>query len=251
MGCFYSQATTADDWKPEWTEAHAGWLTYKTNMLVIFYAPDSVLARNNAIRAFAGKRIESYDNDLKALGLKDERTIKMFVYDSNEVAQKVIRQNAGFAQSTVGIIHTKVDQTPGHELTHVLSRAINGRPPPNRLLDEGLAVWMNNSGRDHFAEGRRLLVAKQLPAASQIIEMLDNRDESCYPAAGAYVGFLLTKYGADKFKQLWGARKESYEEQFQVVYEKSLSDMDAEWRIFLTAYNESRKEPAPFSRGRR
>jgi hypothetical protein len=79
MGCLFIQTSAADDWKPEWTEAHPGWLTYKTNMLVIFYAPDSVLAKNKAIRAFVGKYVESYDNDLKALDLKDSRTIKIFV----------------------------------------------------------------------------------------------------------------------------------------------------------------------------
>lgn len=230
------QSVRAEDWKPEWTGPHPGWLTYKTNSLEIYYAPDSVLTKDGAIQKWAGKRADAYNDIVKSLQVTDKRTIKFFVYDNNEVAQQLIHQKAGFAQSTVAIIHTRVNQTVGHELTHVLSRAINGRPPPNRVLDEGLGVWMDHNPVDHLAEGRRLLEANELPTASKMIEMLSTGDESCYSAAGAYVGYLLTKYGGEKFKQIWGAGKSSYDEQFSRIYGKSQSDMDTEWRTFLKSY---------------
>jgi hypothetical protein len=231
-----AQSLRSEDWKPEWTGPHPGWLTYKTNSLEIYYAPDSVLAKVGAIQTFAGKRADAYNDIVKSLQVTDKRTIKFFVYDNNEVAQRLIHQKAGFAQCTVAIIHTRVNQTVGHELTHVLSRAINGRPAPNRVLDEGLAVWMNHNPGDHLAEGRRLLEANKLPTASNMIEMLSTGDESCYSAAGAYVGYLLTKYGGGKFKQLWGFGKSSYDEQFSRIYGKSQWDMDIEWRAFLKSY---------------
>ena len=51
------QNVRSADWKPEWTGPHPGWLTYKTNRLEIYYAPDSVLAKDGAIRKFAGQRV--------------------------------------------------------------------------------------------------------------------------------------------------------------------------------------------------
>ena len=110
------QSVRSEDWKPEWTGPHPGWLTYKTNSLEFYYAPDSVLAKAGAIRTFVGKRVDAYNDITKSLQVTDKRTIKFFVYDNNEVAQKLIHQKAGFAQATVAIIHTRVNQTVGHEL---------------------------------------------------------------------------------------------------------------------------------------
>jgi hypothetical protein len=242
IGLSLPHNSLAEAWKPEWTEPHPGWLTYATNKLIFFYAPDSVLSKGNAIQDFAVKRAAAYDDITKALQIQDGRKVKFFIYDNDTVAKTLIRQNAGFAQSTVGIIHTKVNQTVGHELTHVLSRAINGRPPPNRVLDEGLCVWMDHKPADHLAEGRRLLESNNLPSASQMIEMLGGKDESCYSAAGAYVGYLLTKYGVEKFKELWGSGKTSYDEQFARIYGKSQAEMDTEWRAFLKSYAGSQKQ---------
>jgi hypothetical protein len=33
------QGVRSEDWKPEWTGPHAGWLTYKTNSLEIYHRP--------------------------------------------------------------------------------------------------------------------------------------------------------------------------------------------------------------------
>ena len=246
-----SPVWAAKRWKPKWTKPHPGWKKYKTKNFDFYYAPNSILARPGAIKKFAEKRERAYAAICKYLKIKDRRRIKFFVYDSNEVARKIIGRNAGFAQSTVAIIHSRINQTVGHELTHVLSRAINGRPPPNRVLDEGLAVFLDQSKRDYFAVAKSLLTENNLPSFEDMLEASKTSSEEWYPAAGAFVGFLCEKYGTKRFKYLWAAKQTTFKRDFRKIYRKRLSEIEKEWRDYLNSYkptNEavlSTAKPAP------
>lgn len=219
---------------PASTSRHPGWKTYKGPHITLYYSPDSALAKPGAIEQYAGERERVRDDICNRIGIRHGKRIYFFVYDNNDVAYRLIGRNAGFAQATDAIIHARITQTPGHEMTHVLSRAITGRPPPNRVLDEGLAVYMDHSGRDYFAIAADLLNARELPSFAQMLTASRRRKtEEWYHPAGAFIGFLCERYGFDKFKALWAAPSESFYPTFTRIYGKRATDVEEEWRAFL------------------
>lgn len=219
------------------TESHPGWLTYTTNSLTFFYAPDSVLAKDDARNKLALKFAVAYDNIGSSLQLTNEPPVKIFVYDNGESANKLLGRRADFARTSLGIVHSSMNAYPGHEICHVIAdTAINGgKFPPNIMLSEGLAMWVDESGRDKFARAKGILEQGKLQSSSDGAKARQC-SEVDYHSACAYVGYLLTTYGADKFKQLYRADKAEYDGQFQRIYGKSLAEMETEWRAFLKSY---------------
>jgi len=223
-------------WRPRWTGPHPGWLTYETPHFLFYYAPGSILASDDRIVEFASQRERAWQYICSYLGIRDRRKIRFFVYDDNDVARRLIGRSAGFAQCTVAIIHARVTQTLGHEITHVLSRAITGRPPPNRVLDEGLAVWLDLSNRDKFEAASLVLLEGKLPSFAEMLEASKGEAEDWYVAAGAFVGYLCEAYGVERFKRIWASDSRRFSLDFKRVYGKTLQEMEAEWRAFLRAY---------------
>ena len=230
--------------QPRGTGPHPGWLTYESPHFTFYYAADSkVLAKPGAIQAYAEKRERARANICKYLGIGHTKKIKFFAYDNNEIAKRIIGRTLGFAEPAIGVIHSRVNQTPGHEITHILSRSINGKGPPNRLLDEGLAVFLNQTGGDRSAGARALLGKGNLPTVGDMLRELPDR---WYGPAGAFVGYLCEQHGVGKFKQLWGAPKDSFAVSFQRIYGKSIAEMDKEWRDYLRNYvGQPRRTVAP------
>lgn len=221
---------------------HPGWKTYATKHFLFYYAPDSTLDKPGAVEKFAEEREAAHANICKYLAVRYEQPIRFFAYDSNEVARPLIGRDLGFASPSLGVIHSKVNQTVGHELAHILSRAINGREPPNRVLDEGLAVFLNQSNRNPFTEARNLIEANRLPTFAQMLENSKSKSkDDWYPAAGAFVGHLCQRHGVLRFKQLWGAKEATFAADFQRIYGKAIAQIEREWRDYVQSYTPSGK----------
>ena len=212
---------------------HPGWKTHETEHFAFYYAPDSSLAKPGAVKEYAALRERVRADVCGYLQITHRKRIHFFLYDNNKTAEKVIGRKAGFSRATDAIIHSRINQTPGHELTHVLSRAINGRPPPNRALDEGLAVFMDHSGRDYFRIGQQLLESGKLPTFGKMLTASKGKSEEWYHPAGAYVGFLCERHGVEKFKRLWGANSRGFNRAFEQIYGSTVTEMDVQWRQFL------------------
>ena len=241
LGCmavlvlFGTGAPAASGRNTAYKRPHPGWKVHTTEHFAFYYAPDSTSAKPGGIEKYAAHREEVRATICEYLQINHRKTIHFFVYDNNEVAKRIIGRVAGFARSTDAIIHSRINQTPGHEMTHVLSRAINGRPPPHRLLDEGLAVFMDHSGRDYFRIAGDLLEAGKLPSFKKMLPAFSPGREKWYHPAGAYVGFLCECYGIEAFKRLWGARPQNFYTVFERTYGVTAAEMDKRWRKFLRA----------------
>ncbi|MEZ7885606.1 MAG: hypothetical protein QMB39_10120, partial [Bacteroidales bacterium] len=57
----------------------------------------------------------------------------------------------------------------------------------------------------------------------------DSKTAIGYTVSGSFVGFLIEKYGSQKFLKLWT----SYHN-FESVYGQKLSALESEWRDFLS-----------------
>ena len=146
-----------------------------------------------------------------------------------------------------------------HELVHIYA------PNANRLLAEGLAVYAHealkgrrahpNSGRDLHemaaaTTGAMKLVELDKVATPQQLEK-GGDETKAYVAGGSFVRYLIERDGLEKFRALYALtpllpkqREAGSPDRWQTVYGKPLSDLETDWRQFLT----ERFPPQPAAR---
>jgi len=124
-----------------------------------------------------------------------------------------------------------------HELSHVVIYYLWPKGLSVTLV-EGLAVAL-----EHVYVGRedRLdLLAKgliELGMKKSLVE-LESQDPFYYSLWGSFMLFLMREYGVERLKEFLYARQvavlESQEETMEIVYGKSMGQLEKEWREFLT-----------------
>lgn len=134
------------------------------------------------------------------------KKIDFFVWQSREDAQKLLRANLGFARPEFCLVHTHFQQTPGHEMTHVLSHYAVPITAKTRFINEGTAVCF-----DLTSQNKQLLVKNWLEKNNKPVSIKhfwENGDtlseEILYPVAGIFIGELIKKFGKEKFLEFLG-----------------------------------------------
>ena len=163
----------------------------------IFHFPieSLVVAQSDYIKkheiAFA--KINNY------FGTSLPRKIHYFVWNSCEDAVQVLGYSLGFANPRFSLVHVYYQQSIGHEMTHLITYYY--RQPICRvgLINEGLAVYFDQSGEN------KLKLAKKLrPNKISIRKYWLNwqTNKFSYAMAGAFVEFLLKKEGQENMLAL-------------------------------------------------
>ncbi|MFT3869800.1 MAG: Ig-like domain-containing protein [Nibricoccus sp.] len=135
------------------------------------------------------------------------KKIDFFVWSSSEEANKVAGfSQLGFANTASVVVHSRVDQTRGHELTHILCAYAVKPTRSTRLINEGIAVHYDLSDRDRLATAREAFQNSGAHNFS-IVSLWQNsfkrtEDNLIYPIAGAFVERIHQKGGDEKFLQL-------------------------------------------------
>jgi hypothetical protein len=127
-----------------------------------------------------------------------------------------------------------------HELTHVIAPS---QEKPNRYLDEGLAVFMQekfgadksypNMGEDVHQLTSRLIRKVGQPVSIYKLEETRHSSPSgdvrqlAYLQEGSFVRYLIEKYGLQDFMAMYEGK--SYER----IYKKSLEDLERDWKEFI------------------
>jgi hypothetical protein len=159
----------------------------------------------------------------------------------------------GHAQPTEGVIGVAVarlrDKSEGfrrdairHELTHiVLGDLSNQRLPIG--FQEGIAQYLE---RDRDQRQRFATAVQRGWAAGQLLHLQDlNRQRPflaaaglAYPQSYAFTAFLAERYGFGTVVQLVTATRdaETLDAAVRTVFERSLTDLEADWLDFLPGY---------------
>ena len=224
-------------------EAFAKSERIKTDNLVITYENiSSEMAQKFAEQAEKGFR------DITAYLSKKYRQGRIYIYVSDKhdmprttkdrevlIPANRIRGDAGGPPETAGRGPAIV-----HEPTHVIATS---QGKPNRYLDEGLAVFMQekfgadksypNMGEDVHRVTARLI--KKVGEPVSIYKLEETRNSSmvgdlrrlAYLQEGSFVRYLIEKYGLDGFMAMYEGK--SYEK----VYKKSLEELERDWKEFI------------------
>lgn len=120
-----------------------------------------------------------------------------------------------------------------HELTHLFSWNVSGRPS-SAMLSEGVAVYTGMTsiaGSHHVPIGvfcKAYYQAGKLPRVSTSLSFEGHiRDLANYYAAGCFVQYLIGAYGPEKFAQVYPTSD------FINVYGKHLTALEEEWHAHL------------------
>lgn len=127
-----------------------------------------------------------------------------------------------------------------HELTHVIAPS---RGKPNRYLDEGLAVFIQekfgtdkafpNMGEDVHQLTARLIKTVGEPISIHKLEetrnssMTVNLRRLAYVQEGSFVRYLIEKFGIKDFMAMYEGKS------YETVYKKSLEDLERDWKEFI------------------
>lgn len=135
---------------------------------------------------------------------------------------------------SVLVVYNEGNQNPfSHELFHYISNDLWGMYS-SRILQEGGAVYTECGNRTVIDSVTAAIFKEQkMFSLDDLINKFDDiarEDEIIAYFEGASVfKYLYENYGAEKMKQLW---TEGFEK-FELIYGKSLSDFENEWKGYI------------------
>jgi tetratricopeptide (TPR) repeat protein len=130
--------------------------------------------------------------------------IQFFVWRDKEEATAAGMPPLGFSRPEFHLVHARADQPVGHEMTHVISAHALQPEVVVGLINEGTAVFHDQTGRDQLALAWQALADAaegqvQVSVAALWEDWSLLPEEISYPLAGAWVSVLITRGGQDKF----------------------------------------------------
>jgi len=181
------------------------------------------------------KRFTAYKKNSKILKTKTPK-VNFFVYPSKEFGQKIgIIPTVAFIKARE--IHGHFNQSPGHELTHILLGEINSTEnlPGNGLWHEGISTYLNETGTNQKKWVLSLNFSEEIINTSWLKW---NKDVSgnLYPIFGSIIQYLINKYGWEKMISFLKELKNSAKNQEKIsikVFKKSINDIQKDWIRWL------------------
>lgn len=158
--------------------------------------------------AYARRHEEAYAIITAWFGGGPEKKINFFVWVDNTEATAAGMPVLGFSRPEFNLVHARADQTVGHEMTHVISAHAMEPEVVVGLINEGIAVFHDQTDRDQLDLARRALAKGPGDQVSVSLGALWNDwsllpEEISYPLGGAWVSILIEKGGKEKFLEFF------------------------------------------------
>ena len=217
----------------------------ETEHFLIFYQKGSVVEQEIDIivadHEFRYKQLSDY------LQTKPKQKIRSYIYTSAEQKKQLMGAKYTAVEDPFGYgFHINYASFPHpilmHEMAHVFTIDWQSllKVSPKLGLHEGIAIaaeW--NQGRLTAHQWSQAMNELKLaPSLKQImgVGFWLNSGRQSYTLAGSFVRYLVDQYGMEKFKQVfrWG--------NFESVYNRSLNDLDDEWKHFLSSVELTEKD---------
>ena len=124
-------------------------------------------------------------------------------------------------------------QSLGHEMTHVITHWTLG-DPSQALLGEGIAVCLDHNQPPPQARARDLLARGELAPLSNMLgdDWFALEANVAYPESGSFACYLLGRYGAEAFRELYP--RVDFSAALREVYGADLVVLEREWLASLS-----------------
>ena len=163
------------------------------------------------IEGFISSRDSAFKKINKFFRSSVPKKIDLFLWDSKEDLKNMIGTDIAFAKPEWCIVHLSYGQTPGHEITHVISHFSSTGIVKTGLINEGTAVFFDQTNQD-----REMFIKNWIKANNKNIDIMEIWTnwtkypyEITYPLAGLFVKELINKFGKDKFLKFF--KNQTYE----------------------------------------
>ncbi len=211
------------------------WIVEETAHFVFSFSPRlGIIDR----QGFVAEREEAFTAISDWFGGKPSRKIRFFVWSDHVEAELAGLPPLGFSRPEFYLIHAHVGQTRGHEITHVISHHALVPGAKTGLINEGISVVHDQTGRNRMETARQAIamgerglgdspfVPVELRALWQDFDLLDTTFS--YPIAAAFVDHLLTRGGKANFlaffpdqtyahaQAIYGTALETWIDEFEV-----------------------------------
>ncbi|MEJ2678221.1 MAG: hypothetical protein P8174_03990 [Gemmatimonadota bacterium] len=177
-----------------------GWREFRLGDVRVHYG--TAVTRDQA-RAFAASRAAALEQLREWIPVKPLKPIDIFVWPDAGSARAAGFRSIGFARPELGLIHSRLDQTPAHELVHVVVFQGLDSVHRTRFVNEGVAVLMDGTGRSRLAMAR--LAVARLDGPVHIVDLWRDGQRApepvVYPVAAAFLERLRERGGEDRFKE--------------------------------------------------
>jgi tetratricopeptide (TPR) repeat protein len=184
---------------PGITDFYSNWETVETTDIK-FHFQNSANIQNK--EAFIKTRQTAFEKINQFYNAKPSRKIDFYVWDDVKKGQEMLGRTFGFSDPTLCIIHSRNDQTRGHEITHVLVGQGIRPAKTTQFINEGIAVFMDGSGQNRFTVAKTQLAGKEI----NLIDLWENSakypGEYNYTIGGAWIAYLFEKGTTEQIKML-------------------------------------------------
>ncbi|UCD52115.1 MAG: hypothetical protein JSW27_05645 [Phycisphaerales bacterium] len=251
-------------WEIDWIDGYLPWVIQTQNWeqrilptmerratdhFDIHYFADSTAAKQ--IDQIVRRREDAFKSLCELLKVESGPRIRFILFQDKASKLKATgHQGAGWAygNTIVEVYNEDEHVDPYHETAHIVMGQF-GDPPA--MFNEGFAVHMQEGHRwngqpvDETATGL-LKEDRLVPLATLLmrteIGARDDDGEVAYPQSGSFVGFLIKRYGQDRFLKVYGALKRSGDPQvhqanlraIEEVYGQTLAQLEREWKAILS-----------------
>jgi len=186
-------------------ESYDDWTTFSTEHFAFHYSAQ--LADFDGV-TFARSHEAAYSKITAWFAGGPTTPIRFFVWKDKDEALIGNMPPLGFARPELNLVHARAEQTVGHEMTHVISHHALHPDVVTGLINEGIAVYHDQTGRDQMALARAALAdAPELSIQVELAALWEDWSllpvDVSYPVGGAWVKVLIDKEGKEKFLEFF------------------------------------------------
>lgn len=212
---------------------------YTDGKFTLYHPRNSVI--KGRLKEWLDIRRDAFENICNFLKVDKERIERVifYVFNSKEQGLKYGKK-LGFAVPPQCEIYTLHNQTPGHELAHIVSYWINTKRIESALINEGLAVLLDQTERN-YNKISKYLISSGTVSTKKLQNLLGasfRKQNYGYPLAASFVDFLIETHGLDKFIEFFAQEEYSESDSFIHFYGETGKELINKWKdhILKTDY---------------
>jgi hypothetical protein len=219
---------------------------------IVFYCSPDTPAFND-IEAIALRRESALKELCDFANVTPKEKIAIFFFP-DQLTKKMCTGHEGDGLARGNDIYEVYNETvkldPYHELAHIVMGQV-GDPPA--MFNEGFAAYIQENhkwaGENVHDMAQNLLTAKKNIPLNKLLartEIGSKRDDGkiAYPQAASFMGFLIEKFGKEKFLLAYknlkngGNNIDSNKVELQKVYDLKLDQLETQWQEYLKTRRE-------------
>ncbi len=206
------------------------WNIIETKNFVFHFPPHSVIANQDS---FANSKQDAFNIINSFFNAAIPKRIDFIVWNSNEQAKNAGIKKLGFSRPEFCLIHSRYNQTPGHEITHIITYNFAKPVSESRFINEGTAVAFDLTEASKLNEAFKKKKEEDYKNKISIVNAWKNPNAYpewvYYQLGGEFIKRIIKTGGKEKFFKLVQDQKyESAEKLYGKQLIKIIQDLESE-----------------------